>query len=167
MTSWAIEGAPNPTVLRVHVGEVLTERTIVTCPPETASMPLGGVLEVEAVRSLDLHRYRARINLRPGVDAGEVRRHVEEILAPAWGPESSLGDDAGPRAFAIDRDGPRLVAESLEMATGHGDDALVRLLGVAGVCEAIVGEGVALVRLGRLFGWDEAEARVSAALGAG
>jgi hypothetical protein len=164
VTSWAIEGVPNPTVLRVHVDEVLTDLTIVTCPPEVAAMPLGGVLEIEAVRSLDLHRYRARINLRPGVAVGDVRRHVEEILTPTWGAESPLTEDEGPRAFSIDRDGPRLVAESLEMATGHRDDVLVRLLEVDGVVEAIVGEGVVLVRLGRLFGWDEAEARVSVAL---
>lgn len=166
MTSWAVEGVPNPTVLRVHVDEVLTDRTIETCPPATAAMPLGGALEIEAVRSLDLHRYRARINLRPGVASGELRRHVEEILIPAWGPASRLEDDPGPRVFEIDRDGPRLVAESMEMATGHGEDVLVRLFGVPGVVEAIAGEGVVLVRIGRLFGWSEAQGRVSAALAA-
>ena len=31
--TWAVETAPNPAVVRLHVGHALTEETIVTCPP--------------------------------------------------------------------------------------------------------------------------------------
>jgi len=54
------------------------------------------------------------------------------------------------------------VAESAEMAAGR--DLLVRLFTVAGVREAILGDGLALVRIGRLFTWTAVEPEVTAAL---
>jgi hypothetical protein len=162
VTAWAIEGAPNPTVIRVHVDRELTSETIVTCPPGEAPPPLDGLLAIEGVRSLDLHRYMARVNLAAGSSSSSVSADVSSVLVGAWGEPVDLGAEEEPRAFEIGRDGPRRVAESLAMA---GEDALLAaLFAVAGVAEAIVGEGVALVRLGRLFGWDEAEGPVRRAL---
>jgi hypothetical protein len=47
------------------------------------------------------------------------------------------------------------VAESAEMAAGR--DLLERLFTVDGVREAILGEGLALVSIGRLFAWSSVE----------
>ena len=57
------------------------------------------------------------------------------------------------------------VAESAEMAERSREPTLVALFGVHGVAEAILGEGLVLVRLGRLFRWhDGARSQVIAAL---
>jgi hypothetical protein len=164
MRSWALEATPNPATLRVHVGHELTDRTIVTSPPAELEHPLGGLLELDAVRTLDLHRYRVRVNLRPDADRDEAAANVGEILASGWGPPGLLEDDAGPRAFQVRHLGPRTVAESWEMAAGH--PLLEAVFVVDGVSEAIVGEDVVLVRLGRLFAWTHAEPQVIRALAA-
>jgi hypothetical protein len=54
------------------------------------------------------------------------------------------------------------VAESRQMAAG--EPILEALFGVEGVAEAIVGDGMVLVRVGRLFRWDDVEPDVRAAL---
>jgi hypothetical protein len=162
MTGWAFEEAANPSVLRVHVGTELTGETIVTFPPGEPDPPLGGVLRVPGVRSLDVHRYQVRLNLMPGAVRPEVERLVGDVLVAAWGAESALPVEEVPRAFEIEHTSARRVAESLAMA--EGDDVLTILFGVDGVSEAVAGDGMALVRLGRLFRWDEAEARVKRAL---
>ena len=64
------------------------------------------------------------------------------------------------------REGDRQVAESLEMAEAHGDAMLMALFAVEGVAEAIAGKDLVLVRLGRLFRWDECSDAVMAALNA-
>jgi hypothetical protein len=161
---WALEAATNPAVVRVHVGHELTDRTIVTSPPAEVAMPLAGLLELEAVRTIDLHRYRVRINLLPSVDRTETERHVREILRPAWGEETELPDDAGPRAFESGSHERRVVAESAEMAAGH--PVLEALFSVVGVSEAIAGDELVLVRLGRLFGWAEVQPSIRDALAA-
>jgi hypothetical protein len=162
MRSWALEATPNPAVLRVHVGHELTDRTIVTSPPAELDRPLAGLLELDAVRTLDLHRYRARVNLRPDANRGATAEHARAILAAEWGPARALHADDGPRAFQVSHRGPRTVAESAEMATGH--PLLEAVFTVDGVSEAIVGDDVVLVRLGRLFGWERAEPSVIRAL---
>ena len=139
---WAIEPATNPSVLRIHVDHELTDRTIVTSPPAELEHPLAGLLELDAVRTLDLHRYRVRVNLR--ADADRVVGH------------------AGPRAFEVHHRGARTVAESAEMALGH--PLLEAVFDVEGVSEAIVGDDLVLVRLGRLFAWTDAEPRLIRAL---
>lgn len=159
---WAIEGAPNPTLLRLHVSVELTDETIVTCPPATPPEPLDRLFEIEAIRSIDLHRYRARINLRPGGPRAETTRHVTEILTPAWGPPTPLAPDPGPRAFESDRTGVRTVAESPAMAESH--PTLRAAFAVDGVAEAIAGDGLILVRLGRLYAWSDREAEVARAV---
>jgi hypothetical protein len=111
---------------------------------------------------VDLHRYHARANLRHGADRDDAAGHVEDILRDAWGEEARDGAESDPRAFEIDYSGPRVVAESAEMAAGR--DLLVRLFTVAGVREAILGDGLALVRIGRLFTWTAVEPAVTAAL---
>ena len=63
-----------------------------------------------------------------------------------------------PRAFEVDYPGPRVVAESAQMAAGR--DLLERLFTVDGVREAILGEGLALVSIGRLFVWSAVEPAV-------
>jgi hypothetical protein len=161
---WAIEGALNPTVLRIHVTETLTDRTIVVCPPEEAPAPFDAMTSIEGVRSLDVQRHRVRVNLLPGGGRGEVSRAVAGVLRASWGTAVSLPPDEGPRAFSIAHTGPRLVAESPVMAAQHGDLTLIRAFEVPGVVEAIAGEGLVLVRLGRLFAWDDVEAEVSSAL---
>jgi len=162
MRSWALEATPNPAVLRVHVGHELTDRTIVTSPPAELERPLAGLLELDAVRTLDLHRYRVRVNLRPDADGEATAAHARAILASGWGPAHPLDADEGPRAFQVRHRGPRTVAESAEMATGY--PLLEAVFTVEGVSEAIVGDDVVLVRLGRLFGWDDAEPWVIRAL---
>ncbi len=163
-SAWAIEGALNPTVLRVHVRASLTDRTIETCPPGTAPAPLDRLLAVDEVRSLDLHRYRVRVNLRPGGGRAAVRRRAEEVLGDAWGPAVALPQDPPPRAFGHPYDGPRVVAESAEMAGASLVPALVAVFAAPGVIEAIAAPGMVLVRIGRLFSWDEVEPSVAAAL---
>jgi hypothetical protein len=159
---WALEQPANPRVLRVHVDHQLTDRTIVTGPPSEIARPLAGLLELEAVRTVDLHRYHARVNFAYGADRDVATGHVEDILRAAWGDEATDGAESDPRAFEIDYAGPRVVAESAEMATGR--DLLVRLFTVTGVREAILGEGLALVRIGRLFTWAAVEPAVTSAL---
>jgi hypothetical protein len=160
---WSIEPPANPSVLRIHVDHELTDRTIVTGPPAAIAHPLGGLLELEAVRTVDLHRYHARVNLMHGADRFGTTRHVRDILGAAWGDEmASVGAVADPRAFEVDYAGPRVVAESAEMAAGC--DLLERLFTVDGVREAILGEGLALVSIGRLFSWSTVEPAVVGAL---
>jgi hypothetical protein len=159
---WALEDAPNPSVLRLHVDAALTRETIVACPPGEAPSPLDRLFEIEAVRSIELHRYRARLNLRPDADRPEATGHATGVLSHAWGPPADLATDAGPRAFQAAVTGPRRVAESPEMAEGH--PMLERLFEVEGVAEAIVGDGLVLVRLGRLFRWEDAQGAVWAAV---
>ncbi|HEX6843824.1 MAG TPA: hypothetical protein VF235_01800 [Actinomycetota bacterium] len=163
MTRWALEGAVNPTLLRVHVGVALTDETIVTCPPATAPPPVDRLLEIGAIRSLDVHRYRVRLNLFSWADREETARHASEILEHAWGAATPLAPDEGPRAFVAETGGlARRVAESPRMA--RGSRLLEAVFAVDGVSEAIAGDGLVLVRLGRVFVWDEAEAAVGRAL---
>jgi len=114
------------------------------------------------VRTVDLHRYHARVNLAHGADRAAASAHVSDILRAAWGAQGEDGAESDPRAFEIDYAGPRVVAESAEMAAGR--ELLVRLFTVVGVREAILGEGLALVRIGRLFTWATVEPAVTAAL---
>lgn len=160
--TWAIEPATNPSVVRVHVTDELTDRTIVTSPPAEVAMPVAGLLEIEAVRSIDLHRYRIRLNLRPGSDRVKTAAHARDVLVAGWGEPARLAPDEGPRAFEIPYRGPRTVAESAEMAAGH--PLLEALFRVEGVSEAIASDGLLLVRLGRLFDWERHQRAVSAVL---
>ncbi len=50
------------------------------------------------------------------------------------------------------------------MAGASGVRALVAVFAAPGVVEAIAAPGMVLVRIGRLFGWDETEPDVAAAL---
>jgi hypothetical protein len=160
---WWLELPSNPSVVRIHVDHELTDRTIVTGPPAAIAHPLGGLLELEAVRTVDLHRYHARLNLGRGADRSITAGHVREILRAAWGAEMMAVDDAcDPRAFEVDYAGPRVVAESAEMAAGR--DLLERLFTVDGVREAILGERLVLVSIGRLFAWSAVEPAVVGAL---
>ena len=161
---WALEATPNPSVLRIHVGHALTDRTIVTSPPGELVWPLVGLLELDAIRTIDLHRYRARLNLRPDADRDDTAAHASAVLSSAWGRPWPLVPDAGPRAFEVRHVGARTVAESAEMAAGH--PLLEAVFDVEGVSEAIVGQDLMLVRLGRLFDWSDAEPRVIRALAA-
>lgn len=165
---WAIETAPNPAVLRVHTTVQLTARTIETCPPKAAAAPLDRLPTLEGIRTVDLHRYHARVNLLPGADPGSVVAATAAALRAVWGVPLDLSAHAEelPRAFAIDPAArvqrERVVAESEEMA--RSDPVARALFGVVGVAEAIVGGGLALVRLGRLFAWRDVEPAVRAAL---
>ena len=81
---WARETAGNPRVIRVHTTVELTRATIETCPPASPPEGLSSVLAVDGVRSVDLHRYRARLNLNPGCAA--------EAVWDGWrGPSRRLG----------------------------------------------------------------------------
>jgi hypothetical protein len=162
MRSWALEATPNRAVLRIHVSHELTDRTIVTSPPAELEYPLAGLLELDAVRTIDLHRYRVRVNLRSDADRDATAVHAGAILTSSWGPARNLEADAGPRAFQVRHEGVRTVAESAEMALGH--PLLEAVFAVDGVSEAIVGDDLVLVRLGRLFAWPDAEAHVIRAL---
>ena len=161
-TPWALELPRNPAAIRLHVGTRLTRETIRTCPPATAPPPVDRVLEIEAIRAIDLHPTHARCNLRSDTDRDEVLGHIEAIMTSAWGPPVELGPDPGPRAFGAATAGPRVVAESPAMAAGH--PLLEAVFEVDGVAEAIAGDGLVLVRLGRCYGWGAAEAAVASAV---
>jgi hypothetical protein len=166
MTSraWALEVPLNPSVLRLHVRTALTHHTIVTCPPAPAPAPFDALVRQVDVRSVDLHRYRARINLGPHAHRDAVHARSAALLSQVWGPPSELASAALPRAFAFSWEGPRSVAESAEMAKASAVPVLIALFGVDGVEEAIAGQGVLLVRIGRLFSWTDVEPRVRAAI---
>jgi hypothetical protein len=159
---WALEGAPNPRVIRVHTTVELTRATIEKCPPTSPPEGLRSVLAVDGVRSVDLHRYRARLNLDPGCDAKVARDGVVRAIEVAWGAPAPLPGEPAPRAFEVAYEGPRIVAESPEMAAP--DATLVALFRVPGVAEAILVAGRVWVRPGRLFSWEEVEASVRRAL---
>lgn len=160
--TWALETAQNPSVLRLHARTELTRRTIETCPPASPPEMLEPVLALDDVRSVDLHRYRARINLAPGVEALGVLPSLERLLAERMGPAEPLPPEPPPQAYPVEHEEPRLVAESLEMA---GDHPMLRaLLETEGVAEAVLGTGLLLVRLGRLFTWEECGPAVQQAL---
>jgi hypothetical protein len=161
VTVWALSRTPNRTVLRLDTSLELTEATIETCPPRVPRHPLGRLLDLPGIRSIDLHRYRARLNLLPGSDPDALARRVSEVLREEWGPASSKLDEP-PRAFPVRRRGPRLVAESLEMAGSQ--PILRRLFGVDGVAEAILEPGMVRVRLGRMFSWADVEEDVRTVL---
>lgn len=159
---WAVEAVPNPSVLRLHTTEELTDRTILTCPPAVPAPPLDRLLALPEVRSLDLHRYLCRVNLRLGTKAIAVGDAAERSLLTAWGAPEPLPLQEKPRAFVIRREDPRVVAESREMA--GGDAVALALFDVQGVVEVVLGQGMALVRLGRLFRWSAVQRDVVRAL---
>lgn len=163
--SWALESAQNPSILRLHVRTELTRKTIETCPPASPPEMLEPVLALDDIRSVDLHRYRARINLAPGVEALGVLPSIDRLLAERLGPADYLPPDPPPQAYPVDHEEPRIVAESLEMAGGQ--PMLRALFQTEGVAEAILGTGLLLVRLGRLFTWEECGPAVQRALDAG
>ena len=120
------------------------------------------MLAVDGVRSVDLHRYRARLNLSPGCDATAAWEAVARAIEAAWGAPAPLPDEPAQRAFDVAYEGPRIVAESPEMA--GLDPTLAALFRVPGVAEAILEAGRVWVRSGRLFTWEDVEASVRWAL---
>ena len=50
------------------------------------------------------------------------------------------------------------------MATASHESVLIALFAVEGVTEAIAGEDLVLVRLGRLFRWEDVEPAVGVAI---
>ncbi|MEO8291630.1 MAG: hypothetical protein ABI635_00710 [Actinomycetota bacterium] len=163
-SAWALETAPNPAVLRLHVTDDLTDRTILTCPPGRAPAPLEALLGLSGIRSLDVHRHRVRLNLEPDADRDGVAVAVADTLREAWGDLTPLPVEELPRAFTVGHGGARAVAESRDMA--GDDDVLQAAFAVSGVVEAIAGEGMVLVRLGRLFLWRDVEDAVRDSLDA-
>lgn len=152
MITWALSRPSNPTVVRLHTSMELTQATIETCPPSMPPPPLDRLLDIPGIRSIDLHRYRARLNLLPGTDPEAITQQVCGLLAEEWGVASSKREDLA-RTFPVPYRGPRLVAESRQMA---GSQPILRaLFGTPGVVEAILEPGQVRVRLGRLFSWTE------------
>jgi hypothetical protein len=158
---WVLEEqVANPSVLRLHVDEQLTPETIVSCPPSPPPAPLDRLFEIEAVTRIDLHRYRARLNLRADADREEAASNARGVLAAFLGPPAELLPDEGPRAFVSAYAGDRRVAESPAMAEGL--PLLEALFDLDGTAEAIVAPGLVLVRLGRLHTWTDVAAGVAA-----
>jgi hypothetical protein len=110
---------------------------------------------VDGVRSVDLHRYRARLNLSPGCNAEAAWDGVARAMEAAWGAPAPLPGEPPPRGFEVVYEGPRIVAESPEMA--GPDPTLAALFRVPGVAEAILEAGWVWVRPGRLFPWEDVE----------
>ena len=160
--TWALERAPNPRVIRVHTTVELTRATIEKCPPASPPEELRSLLAVNGVRSLDLHRYRTRLNLDPGSDAKAAWDGVARAIEAAWGAPAPLPGEPPLRAFEVAYQGPRIVAESPEMAVS--DATLAALFRVPGVAEAILEAGRVWVRPGRLFSWEDLETSVRRAL---
>jgi len=88
--TWALERAPNPRVIRVHTTVELTRATIEKCPPASPPEGLSSLLAVDGVRSVDLHRYRARLNLSPGCNAKAAWEGVARAIEAAWGAPAPL-----------------------------------------------------------------------------
>ncbi|MBA3431305.1 MAG: hypothetical protein H0U16_07480 [Actinobacteria bacterium] len=160
--TWALERAPNPRVIRVHTTVELTRATIEKCPPASPPEGLSSLLAVDGVSSVDLHRYRVRLNLSPGWDAKAVWEGVARAIELAWGVPAPLPGEPPPRLFEVAYEGPRIVAESPEMA--GPDQTLAALFWVPGVAEAILEADRVWVRPGRLFSWGDVEASVRRAL---
>jgi hypothetical protein len=160
--AWALERAPNPRVIRVHTTVELTRSTIETCPPAIPPKGLRSVLAMDGIRSIDLHRYLARLNLNPGWDADATWVEVTGTIEGAWGGPVPLPDHSPLRAFEVAYQGPRIVAESPEMAASV--PTTVALFRIPGVAEAILEAGRVWVRPGRLFSWEEMETSVRRAL---
>jgi len=161
--TWALERAPNPRVIRVHTTVELTRATIEKCPPASPPEGLRSLLAVDVgVRSVDLHRYRARLNLSPGCNAEAAWDGVARAIEAAWGAPAPLPGEPPPRAIEVAYKGARIVAESPEMAAP--DATLVALFRVPGVAEAILEAGRVWVRPGRLFSWEDVETSVRWAL---
>jgi hypothetical protein len=120
------------------------------------------LLAVDGVRSVDLHRYRARLNLSPGCDAKAAWDGVAQAIEAAWGLPAPLPGERPPRGFELAYEGPRIVAESPEMAAGN--PILAALFSVPGVAEAILEAGRVWVRPGRLFPWEDVGDSVRGAL---
>ena len=120
------------------------------------------MLAVDGVRSVDLHRYRARLNLSPGCIAKATWDGVARAIEAAWGAPAPLPGEPPPRAFEVAYEGTRIVAESPDMAAPHA--TLVALFRVSGVAEAILEADRVWVRPGRLFSWEDVETSVSRAL---
>jgi hypothetical protein len=158
---WALSRASNPHVLRIHTSVELTQATIETCPPSIPPHPLDRLLDISGIRSIDLDRYRARLNLLPGDDPGEIARQACELLVREWGPASPKRDQRA-RTFPVGYGGPRLVAESLQMAGSQ--PTLGALFGIPGVVEAILTAGHVRIRLGPMFSWTEVEKDVRGTL---
>src|SRR5215216_862981 len=104
--TWALERARNPRVIHVHTTVELTRATIETCPPASPPERLSSVLAV-GVRSVDLHRYRARLNLNPGCAAEAAWDGVARAIEAAWGPPAPLPGEPSPRGFKVAYRGPR------------------------------------------------------------
>jgi hypothetical protein len=160
--TWALERAPNPRVIRVHTTVELTRATIEKCPPASPPEGLRSLLTVDGVRSIDLHRYRARVSLSTSCDAKAAWEGVARAIEAAWGAPASLLHEPPPRAFEVAHEGPRMVAESPEMA--GPDPTLAALFRIPGVAEAILEGGRVWVRPGRLFSWEDVGASVRWAL---
>jgi hypothetical protein len=160
--AWAVERMANPAVLRLHTSAELTRKTIETCPPESAPSPLSWLLRIPDLRSIDLHRYRARLNLTPDANLDLLEEAVRRALEGSWGPPVALPQDEAPRTFPVRYFGGRRAAESLEMAARQ--PVLFALFQVRGVAEGTLNHGGVRVRLGRLFAWEEVESRVRDAL---
>jgi hypothetical protein len=156
-TRWALSYAPNPAVLRLDTTSELTRGTIETSPPSTAPAPLDQLLRLVWIRSIDLHGYRARLNLSPGADAGSIGRKAGAVLAEAWGPASPLRSEPA-RGYPVPYRGARTVAESLQMA---GSQPILRgLFALPGVVEAILEPGLVRITLGPLFAWADVGAAI-------
>ncbi len=149
-------------MIRVHTTDELTRATIEKCPPASPPEGLRSLLAVDAVRSLDLHRYRARVNLDPRCDAKAAWNGVRRAIEAAWGAPAPLPSEPPPRAFEVAYDGSRIVAESPEMAAREA--TLVALFRARGVAEAILEAGRVWVRPGRLFSWEDEETWIRRAL---
>lgn len=160
--TWALERAPNPRVVRVHTTLELTRATIERCPPASPPEGLRSLLAVQGIRSLELHRYRARLNLAPGFDGGAAWARIAGTIEGAWGAPAPLPAAPPPRAFEVGYEGPRIVAESSEMAAPH--PILAALFRVSGVAEAILETGRVWVRPGRLFAWEDVESAARSSL---
>ena len=93
-----------------------------------------------------------------------MMRRTAEVLGEAWGPAAPLPPDPPPHVFGHPYEGTRIVAESAEMARSSGVPALVAVFAAPGVVEAIAAPGMVLVRIGRLFSWEEVNPAVVAAL---
>lgn len=75
---WAMEALPNPSVLRLHTTEELTDRTILTCPPGAPPTPLDRLLAGRPFRTRPLADERAAI-LLPEVPDIDRRRFDAEL----------------------------------------------------------------------------------------
>lgn len=111
--AWSISRPSNPMVLVLNTTVELTRETIKTCPPSRPPRPLDRLFEVPGIRSIDLHRYRARLNIAPGADRDLI---ITQVCSGS--PKGNLAGSVGSKPFTSKM--KTMSPSMFNRTTGHG-----------------------------------------------